>query len=98
MYPEFSVIESQLRGLIEAQLPAHSHQVNCRSARGDERDPAGHVVAGEQDRQFTDAAADATMSADMIASAGGDQAHDNMPPYRCVNFIIALQGIFPSRS
>ena len=24
--------------------------------------------------------------------------HTNMPPFQCVNFIIALQGIFPSRN
>jgi microcystin-dependent protein len=30
--------------------------------------------------------------------AGGDQPHDNMPPYQAVNFIIALQGIYPSRN
>ena len=26
----------------------------------------------------------------------GSQPHNNMPPYLCVNFVIALQGIFPS--
>jgi microcystin-dependent protein len=31
-------------------------------------------------------------------NAGGGQPHNNMPPYTAVNFIIALQGIFPSRS
>ncbi|MGH7623205.1 MAG: phage tail protein, partial [Gemmatimonadaceae bacterium] len=28
---------------------------------------------------------------------GGSQPHNNMPPYLCVSFIIALQGIFPQR-
>ena len=31
-------------------------------------------------------------------TAGGDQPHDNMPPFQAVNFIIALQGVFPSRN
>jgi microcystin-dependent protein len=30
--------------------------------------------------------------------AGGNQPHSNIQPYLCINFIIALQGIFPSRS
>ncbi|MBO6738584.1 MAG: phage tail protein [Phycisphaerales bacterium] len=33
-----------------------------------------------------------------IGHAGGNQAHDNMSPFNCVNFIICLQGIFPSRN
>jgi microcystin-dependent protein len=28
---------------------------------------------------------------------GGNQPHNNMPPYLAVTFIIALQGIFPMR-
>lgn len=31
-------------------------------------------------------------------SIGGGQAHTNMQPYTVLNFIIALQGIFPSRN
>jgi microcystin-dependent protein len=26
-----------------------------------------------------------------------DLDHDNMPPFACVNYIIATEGIFPSR-
>lgn len=29
---------------------------------------------------------------------GGNQAHDNIQPYLCVNYIIALEGVFPSRN
>ena len=32
-----------------------------------------------------------------IERVGGNQPHTNMPPYECVNFIICLQGVFPSR-
>ena len=33
-----------------------------------------------------------------VGSAGGGQPHPNVQPYLAVNYIIALQGIFPSRS
>ena len=33
-----------------------------------------------------------------IGNTGGSQAHTNMQPYLAVNYIIALQGVFPSRS
>ena len=41
---------------------------------------------------------DLQMHADPTSDTGGGQGHDNMSPFQCVNFIIALQGIFPSRN
>jgi len=29
---------------------------------------------------------------------GGSQPHENMSPYLVLNFVIALQGIFPSQN
>jgi microcystin-dependent protein len=40
----------------------------------------------------------AALAAGTIGSTGGSQAHSNLQPYLVVNFIIALQGIFPSRN
>ena len=34
----------------------------------------------------------------IVADAGASQAHDNIQPYTTVNYIIALEGIYPSRS
>jgi microcystin-dependent protein len=33
-----------------------------------------------------------------VGQAGGNLPHNNMQPYLGLNFIIALQGIFPSRN
>jgi microcystin-dependent protein len=33
-----------------------------------------------------------------LLSTGGGQAHNNMQPFLSLNFIIALQGEYPSRS
>jgi microcystin-dependent protein len=33
-----------------------------------------------------------------VLPAGGNQPHENMSPYLVLNFIIALQGIFPSQN
>jgi microcystin-dependent protein len=33
-----------------------------------------------------------------VLPAGGSQPHDNLSPYLVLNFIIALQGIFPSQN
>ena len=42
--------------------------------------------------------ANTTMNAGVISPAGGSQPHNNMQPYLVLNYCIALQGIFPSRS
>ena len=33
-----------------------------------------------------------------INAVGGNQPHNNMQPYITINYIIALQGIYPSRN
>ena len=33
-----------------------------------------------------------------LGSAGGSQPHKNLMPSLCVNFVIAVSGIFPSRN
>jgi microcystin-dependent protein len=38
------------------------------------------------------------MNAGMIANKGGNQSFSIQNPFTCVNFIIALQGVFPSRN
>ena len=40
----------------------------------------------------------AALAAGTIGSTGGSQPHSNLQPHLVVNFIIALQGIFPSRN
>lgn len=39
-----------------------------------------------------------TVAAPTIAPAGGNQPHNNMQPYMGMNYIIAVEGIYPSRN
>jgi microcystin-dependent protein len=39
-----------------------------------------------------------TLDPSAVTSVGGSQPHNNMMPYLVLNFIIALQGIFPSQN
>lgn len=88
--------------LTAAQMPYHQHQLRGTDtdAASEERDlaiPGRSAPMG--DRQYRTADAQpAAMHASSLASAGGFQAHNNMPPYLALNFIIALQGTYPSRS
>jgi microcystin-dependent protein len=47
---------------------------------------------------YVSTAATGTLAPAAIASSGGNQPHSNIQPFLCINFIIALNGIFPSRN
>ena len=80
-----------------SELPAHNHSVTGSSATASLTSPAGHVwgtVAGGPYAPSLNTA----MNPACVTPTGGSQPHDNMSPYLVLNFIIALQGIFPSRN
>jgi len=85
------------------QIAAHNHGVNCISGAGSSNSPANAVWAAEKgDRVppplYAAAATNVNMNPADIAIAGGNQPHNNLPPFLSVLFIIALQGIFPPRN
>jgi microcystin-dependent protein len=81
-------------------LPAHSHPVNCYNATASRggTNPAGNILAVTNGAEIYSATPNAQMSAQMVGNTGGSQPVSVIQPYLSVNFIIALQGIFPSRN
>jgi microcystin-dependent protein len=47
---------------------------------------------------YSTSAPNATMAAGTVTNAGGNQAHENRQPFLVLNWIVALQGIFPSQN
>ncbi len=86
--------------LVSAQIPAHTHSVNAATTGGNQASPAGGFPAIESTGTSLNyaPASNTTMSGSMIAPNPGGQAHENRQPFLAVNFIIALQGIYPSRN
>lgn len=91
--------------LLQNQMPAHTHQVNASSSNGSSASAHGAVPAtaaparGENTGpEIYGTATNTTMNAQMISVSGGSQPHSNLQPSLCVSFIIALQGIFPTRN
>ena len=82
--------------LTVAQLPSHGHAINAKM-EGTTDDPNGAFVAGDGTNAFG-ASSDLAMSNTSVANTGGSQAVNNMQPYMVVRYIIALQGVFPSRN
>jgi microcystin-dependent protein len=82
--------------LLVSEMPAHTHVVTASSAVADQNVTAGTVWAqtpGAYDSQLG-----VGMSPAEVTSAGGNQPHENRPPYLVLNFCMALQGIFPSQN
>lgn len=89
--------------LLSSEMPAHTHVPQAVTASsGNANNPVGDVWAPAQfgrvaENLYSTNAPDLQMSPLAVGIAGGSQPHNNMPPYLCITFIIALQGIFPAR-
>lgn len=86
--------------LIATELPVHTHNMNCNNATANSGNPAGNFPASQpQLTTYTATGTPAsTMKANMVGIAGGNQPHPNLQPYLAINYLIALEGIFPSRN
>ncbi|MGJ8570400.1 MAG: phage tail protein [Hoeflea sp.] len=81
------------------QLPSHTHVYNASTTAATANTPQDAFI-GESPTidVFSEATASTTLSSSAISQVGGSQPHTNLMPYICVNFIIALVGIYPSRN
>jgi microcystin-dependent protein len=79
-----------------SEIAAHTHPVSASSAAADAGSPAN--ASWPASAGAYDPSSDTSMTPASISSAGGSQPHNNMQPYLVVNFVIALQGIFPARA
>lgn len=85
--------------LITSEMPAHSHTAMGRSILGNSASPENNDWAGSSiARQYLADPDASLMNAQVTTITGGSLPHNNMPPYLTLNFIIALQGVFPPRS
>lgn len=83
--------------LTTQRLPIHSHPAMAANAAATSASPAGGVWASWADSQYSSLAPTGTMSPASLSAAGGNQPHDNMPPFLAINFIVSLFGIYPSQ-
>jgi microcystin-dependent protein len=80
------------------QIAGHSHSLQASTSTGDNSDPTNRVWAMSHFNNYNTGTVDSTMDGASIGPNNGGQPHDNMLPFVAVNFIIALEGIFPSQS
>ena len=87
--------------LLQSEIPSHNHQVKASTTPGTQVDPNGMTwgVAGvaRGTNMYTATAPDSPMNPFGFSVSGSSLPHNNMMPYLAMTFIIAMQGVFPSR-
>jgi microcystin-dependent protein len=93
---------SQTVTLIQNEIPAHNHNYQVRPtalASGQSSSPTGNYGGRSNSRPYnTTPTANQFMGPTAIQPTGGSFPHNNMMPYLTMNFVIAMQGVFPPRS
>ena len=92
--------------LLSTQMPAHTHTATVTprgvSDAGNTAVPTGAYPAntGALDKEYNTSGTLVNMGAATVTvdAAGGSQPHNNMTPYLVIYFLIALEGLFPSRN
>jgi microcystin-dependent protein len=89
---------SEQVSLLVTQLPPHSHAVGVSAQPAVDNNPANQVLAQSRGPAFGPGPATAAQDPSSVTATGGGQPHNNLQPFLTLNFIIALVGIFPSRT
>ena len=86
--------------LLTNQMPAHAHAFGqaCNNEVGASQLSPANGYLGAQDTPAYASTANAQMGSCMSQPQGGNMPHENRPPFLAMNYIIALQGVYPSRS
>jgi microcystin-dependent protein len=80
------------------EMPAHTHPLRASASDGNTQAPANNVLARTTNNIYGALTNVANLNPASVSNVGGSQPHENMQPYLCITFMIALQGIFPSRN
>ncbi|MGH1427601.1 MAG: phage tail protein [Arenicella sp.] len=83
------------------QTPSHTHSVSATSEAGNQTSPQNHFFAAENANVYHAAPLSSSvvsLNSSTVTSVGGSRSHTNLMPSLCINFIIALFGIYPSRN
>jgi microcystin-dependent protein len=80
-----------------SEMTAHNHIPQGSTNAPNQGGPGGNFWAANAG-SYSTAQPDSIMNPASISLVGGGQPHNNMQPYLVLNFVVALQGIFPSRN
>jgi microcystin-dependent protein len=86
--------------ITEAQMPNHTHtlQASGRPATQDDPSEAQYLAPVTGATPYNAPNNLDAMASQALPNTGGNQPHNNLQPFLTLNFIIALVGLYPSRS
>ena len=84
--------------LTVSEMPAHIHTAVATSDTPAATSPAGGYWGNAGISTYSSNTPTTTMDPNTVSSVGGSQPHPNLSPYLVLNFVISLQGTFPSRN
>lgn len=86
--------------LTQMDMPSHTHTLHAETDAADQVNPQGRMLALPAAPIYAEVIAtdDRVMATQSIGMSGGNQSHENRQPFLAINYIIALQGVYPSRS
>lgn len=97
-YPIGALAGEAAHTLNGSEVPTHTHFANAATTGANATNPANALLSGGGTAVYVPAANMTPMSGTAIANYGGSQPHQNCQPYLVLNWCIALNGIYPSRS
>lgn len=92
--------------LTAQEMPSHTHVAAttidlATNSPATSTEASGNILANAENTNiYANALPDTSLGNANVTvnNTGGGQPFNNMQPFQCVNYIIALQGTFPSRS
>ena len=97
-YPQGSSAGEASHTLTTSEIPAHTHTLSVVKTQGNQPQPQGNLLAAAPTGLGDVYGPNAHLTPMLPLGSTGGQAHLNLQPYLVLNFVIALQGIFPSRN
>ncbi len=85
--------------VVASQMPSHRHTLQASLEGATEINPQAKVTAQSPTGDiYGNIETLENLSPQSVTSFGGSQSHDNVMPFLCIHFIIALFGVYPSRN
>jgi microcystin-dependent protein len=84
--------------LIISEMPQHNHLVSANTGSPNQPGLAGNMWCNNGSNLYSGSNPNSSMNPAAGSPMGSSQPHPNIQPFLVLNFIIALQGVFPSRN